>query len=72
MAEIAKRSELPRFLDSLLQAAKGFQSGISNDELEYGDEQGRNDGFLGMELMEMTVAQAQHALLKVGMKDLEA
>ncbi|KAF6231886.1 hypothetical protein HO173_009969 [Letharia columbiana] len=72
MAEVAKQNELPRFLDSLLQAAKKFQSSLSNDELEYGDEQGRNDGFLVMELMEMAVGQAQHALSKVGMKDLEA
>lgn len=72
MAEVAKQNELPRFLDSLLQASKRFQSSISNNELEYGDEQGRNDGFLVMELMQMTVEQAQHALSKVGMKDLEA
>ena len=72
MAEVAKQNEVPRFLDSLLQASKRFQSNISNDELEYGDEQGRNDGFLGMELMEMAIEQAQHALSKVGMKDLEA
>lgn len=72
MAEVAKQNELPRFLDSLLQASKRFQSSISNDELEYGDERGRNDGFFGMELMEMTVEQAQHALSNVGMKDLDA
>lgn len=71
MAEVAKQNELPRFLDSLLQASKKFQSNISNDELQYGDEQGRNDGFLGMELMQMAVEQAQHALSKVGMTDLE-
>lgn len=72
MAEIAKENELPTFLDSLLQASKRFQSSISNDELEYGDEQGRNDGFLGMELIEMTVEQAQHALSKVSYTDLES
>ena len=72
MAEIAKESELPRFLDSLLQASKRFQSSISDNELEYGDEQGRNEGILGMELIEMTVEQAQHALSRVGMMDLEA
>ncbi|KAL9127225.1 MAG: hypothetical protein Q9175_007783 [Cornicularia normoerica] len=72
MAEVAKQNELPRFLDSLLQASKRFQSSLANDELEDGDEQGRNDGFLGMELLEMTVEQAQHALSKVGMQDLEA
>ena len=72
MADVAKQNDLPRFLDSLLQASKRFQSSISNDELEYGDEQGRNDGLLGMELMQMAVEQAQHALSKVGMKDLEA
>ena len=72
MAEIAKQNELPRFLDSLLQAAKRFQGSISNDELEYGNVQGRDHGFLGMELMEMTIEQAQHALSRVGMKDLEA
>ncbi len=72
MAEVAKENELPRFLDSLLQAVKRFQSSLSNDELGYGDEQGRNAGFLGMELMEMSVEQAQHALSNVGMTDLEA
>ncbi len=45
---------------------------ISNDELGYGDQQGRNAGLLGMDLMEMSVEQAQHALSNVGMKDLEA
>ena len=69
MAEVAKRNELPRFLDSLLQAAKDFQSTISHDEL---DEQDRDNGIFGMELLEMTVEQAQHALSQVGMKDLEA
>ena len=72
MDEIAKENELPRFLDSLLQASKGFQSSISNDELEYGDEQGRNEGFIGMKLIEMTVEQAQHALSKVSCTDLES
>ena len=72
MAEIAKENGLPRFLDSLLQASKRFQSSISNNELEYGDEQGRNEGVLGMVLMEMATEQAQHALSKVGMMDLEA
>ena len=72
MGEVAKQSEIPRFLDSILQAAKKFQSRISNDELAYGDERGRNEGAWGMELMEMTVEQAQHALEKVGMKDLDA
>ena len=72
MAEVAKQNEVPRFLDSLLQASKRFQSNISNDELEYGDERGEKDGSLGMELMEMAIEQAQHALSKVGMKDLEA
>ena len=72
MAEVAKENELPRFLDSLLQAVKKFQSSISNDGLGYGGEQGRNAGFLGMELMEMSVEQAQQALSNVGMKDLEA
>ena len=72
MAEVARHNELPRFLDSLLQAAKRFQSSISNDELAYGDERGRNEGYFGMELMMMTIEQAQHALSKVGMKDLEA
>ena len=72
MAEVAKQNELPRFLDSLLQAAKRFQSSISHNELDYGDERGRNEGVFGMELMMMTVEQAQHALSKVGMKDLEA
>ncbi|CAD6590015.1 MAG: hypothetical protein ASARMPRED_004520 [Alectoria sarmentosa] len=71
MAEIAKENELPRFLDSLLQASKRFRSSISNDESDGDDEHGRNDGFLGMELIEMTVEQAQHALSKVGMKDLD-
>ena len=68
MAEVVKQNELTKFLDSLLQASKKFQSSISNDEVEYGDEQGRNDGFLGMELMQMAVEQAQHALSKVGVK----
>ena len=72
MAEVAKQNELPRFLDSLLQAAKSFQSSISHDELGYGDERGRNEGVFGMELVMMTVEQAQHALLNIGMKDLEA
>lgn len=72
MAEIAKENELPRFLNSLLQASTRFQSGISNNELDYGDEHRRNHGFSCMELMEMTVEQAQHALAKIGMKDLEA
>ena len=72
MAEVAKQNELPRFLDSLLQAAKRSQSSISDDELGYGDERGRNEGVFGMELMMMTVEQAQHALLNIGMKDLEA
>ena len=72
MAEVAKENELPRFLDSLLQAAKKFQSSISHDELEHDGEQGRDNGIFGMELLEMTVEQAQHALSKVGMKDLEA
>ena len=72
MAEVAKRNELPRFLDSLLQAAKKFQSSILHDELEYGGEQDRDNVILSMELLEMTVEQAQHALSKVGMKDLEA
>ena len=72
MAEIAKQNELPRFLDSLLQASKRFQSNLANDELEYGDEHGRNGGLVAMQLMEMTVEQAQHGLSKVGMKDLEA
>ena len=72
MAEVAKENELPRFLDSLLQAAKKFQSSIPHDEMEYGGEQGRDNRVFGMELMEMTVEQAQHALSKVGMKDLEA
>ena len=48
LAEIAKQNELPRFLDSLLQAAKRFQSSITNDELAYGDERGRNEGVGGM------------------------
>ena len=73
MGEMAKQSEIPRFLDSILQAAKKFQSDISNDGLAYGgDEQGRNDGVFGMGLVEMSVEQAQHALEKVGMKDLDA
>ena len=72
MAEVAKQNELPRFLDSLLQAAKRFQSSISHDELGYGDERGRNEGVFGMELLMMTVEQAQHALSNIGMKDLEA
>ena len=72
MAEVAKQNELPRFLDSLLQAAKRFQTDISHDESEYEDGQRKNDGTFGMELMTMTVEQAQHALSKVGMKDLEA
>ena len=72
MAEVAKQNKLPRFLDSLLQAAKRFQSSISHDELAHGDERGRNEGVFGMELMMMTVEQAQHSLSKVGMKDLEA
>ena len=72
MAKVAKQNELPRFLDSLLQASRRFQSSLANDELEDGVEQGRNDGFLGMELLEMTVEQAQHALSKVRMQDLEA
>lgn len=72
MAEVAKQNELPRFLDSLLQAAQKFQSSISHDELHYGDEPRRNEGVFGMELMITTIEQAQHALAKVGMKDLEA
>ena len=74
MAEIATQNALPRFLDSLLQASKRFQSSISNDDelLDHRDEGGRNGGVLGMELLMMTVEQAQHALSKVGMKDLEA
>lgn len=72
MAEVAKQNELPRFLDSLLQASKKFQSSISNGELVHGNEHGKDDGFSHMQLMEMTVEQAQHALSKVGMKDLEA
>ena len=72
MAEVAKQNELPRFLDSLLQASKGFQRNLANDELAYGDEQGRNGGLVSMQLVEMTVEQAQHELLNVGMKDLEA
>ena len=74
MAEIARQNALPRFLDSLLQAPKRFQSSISNDDelLDHGDERGRNGGVFGMELMMMTVEQAQHALSKVGMKDVEA
>ena len=72
MAEVAKQNELPRFLDSLLQAAKKFQSSISHDELDYDDEPRRNHGVFSMDLMIMTVEQAQHALSKVGMKDLEA
>ena len=72
MAEVAKENELPRFLDSLLQAAKRFQSSISDDGLGYGDERGRKEGVLGMELLMMTVEQAQHALTRIGMKDLEA
>lgn len=72
MADVAKQNELPRFLDSLLQIAKKFQSSVSHDELNYGDEPRRNDGVFGMELMITTVEQAQHALSKVGMKDLEA
>ena len=72
MAQVAKDNDLPRFLDSLLQASKKFQSSLLNDELEYGDEQGRNDGLASMQLVEMSVEQAQHALSKVGMKDLEA
>ena len=72
MSEVAKQNELPRFLDSILQCSKKFQSSILNDELDCGDEQGRSDGFSSLELIEMTVEQAQHALTKVGMKDLEA
>lgn len=72
MAEVAKQNELPRFLDSLLQAGQKFQSSISHDESHHGDEPRRNDCVLGMELIITTVEQAQHALAKVGMKDLEA
>ena len=72
MGHLAQQSEIPRFLDSILQAAKKFQSSISNEELGYGEEGGRKEGVLGMELMEMSVEQAQHALEKVGMKDLDA
>ena len=72
MAQVAKDNELPRFLDSLLQASKGFQKNLANDEVAYGDEQGRNDALASMQLVEMTVEQAQHGLEKVGMKDLEA
>ena len=76
MAEIAKENELPRFLDSLLQATKRFQSSVSQGELDTGDEDERgrdgDGGCFGMELMTMTVEQAQHALSNVGMKDLEA
>ena len=76
MAEIAKENELPRFLDSLLQATKRFQSSVSQGKLDTGDEDERgrdgDGGGFGMELMTMTVEQAQHALSNVGMKDLEA
>lgn len=72
MTEVAKQNDLPRFLDTLMQVSKIFQSHISDGALEYGDEQERNDGYSLMELMGMTVEQAQHALSKNGMKDLEA
>ena len=72
MAEVAKQNDLPRFLDSLLQASKRFPNNDSINDLEHEDEQGGNHGLLGMELMEMSVEQAQHALSKVGHKDLES
>ena len=72
MAQVAKDNEVPRFLDSLLQASKGFQRNLANDEVECGDEQGENDALASMQLVEMSVEQAQHGLEKVGMKDLEA
>ena len=73
MAEVARQNAVPRFLDSLSQAATRFERHDSNDD-EIGDEdkQEGNNGLLGMELLEMSVEQAQHALSKVGMKDLEA
>ena len=71
MAEVAKDNELSRFLNSLLQASKGFQRDLANDELAYGDERGRNDALASMQLVEMTVEQAREGLAKVGMKDLE-
>ena len=73
MAEVATQNAVPRFLDSLSQAATRFQRSVSKEELGYGDdEQGTNNGLLGMGLLEMSVEQAQHALSKVGMKDLES
>lgn len=71
MASVAKECELLKFLDTLQQALKRFQSAISNDELNYADEQGKKGGFLGIELLDMTIEQARNALSKVGMKDLE-
>ena len=71
MAQVAKDNDLPRFLDSVLQASKKFQKNLANDEVAYGDEQGRNDGLVSMQLVEMTVEQVRQGLEKVGMKDLE-